>query len=118
MAFTGGERSGITIFEFGELGGPGFGGCPAGARNAVTAPGTLNAERLAAGAPDVTFTGAAQPDATDVALSITDRAKTIDLPAVAAAAGAWSADVPAAQLAGLAEDRKSTRLNSRPPNNS
>lgn len=30
LAVQGGERAGITIFEAGEVGGPGFGGCPPG----------------------------------------------------------------------------------------
>src|SRR4051794_31613425 len=100
---AGGDRSGLTIFEAGEVGGPGFGGCPQGARNAVVSPGTLNATELAAGAPDVVINGAAQPDATQVALAITDGTSTVDVPAVPAAGGAWSAAVPAAQLAPLAD---------------
>ena len=98
-----GDRLGLTIFEAGEVGGPGFGGCPMGARNAVTAPGTLNATELAAGAPDVLIKGAAQPDATDVALKISDGTSTVDVPAVPVAGGTWSAAVPAAQLAPLAD---------------
>src|SRR3954451_1905106 len=86
---AGGDRSGLTIFEAGEVGGPGFGGCPQGARNAVVSPGTLNATELAAGAPDVVINGAAQPDATQVALAITDGTSTVDVAAVPAAGGAW-----------------------------
>ena len=103
MALVTGERAGITIFEVGEVGGPGFGGCPLGARNAVTEPGVLNAARLAPGSDDVMFAGAAQPDATDVALSITDGTTTVDMPAVAATSGAWTAAVPVSQLATLAD---------------
>src|SRR4051794_32089923 len=98
-----GDRLGLTIYESTQVGGPGFGGCPAGASNAVTAPGTLNAKALAAGAPDIVVAGAAQPDATAVSLSITDGTNTIDVPAgsVALAGGSWTAPVPAAQLAAL-----------------
>lgn len=35
LAVQGGERAGITIFEAGEVGGPGFGGCPPGPGGAV-----------------------------------------------------------------------------------
>jgi hypothetical protein len=35
-----GNRQGLTIAEFGELGGPGFGGCPAGPANQTPAAGT------------------------------------------------------------------------------
>src|SRR5437764_263987 len=77
----------------------------AAARNAVTAPGTLNARTLAAGAPDVVFSGASQPDATAVSLSITDGTNTIDIPAgsVVLAGGSWTAPVPAARLAALSD---------------
>ncbi|HEY3188911.1 MAG TPA: hypothetical protein VGJ70_15620, partial [Solirubrobacteraceae bacterium] len=100
-----GDRFGITIFEAGVTGGPGFGGCPAAASNAVTAPGSLNAAALAPGAADVVFAGAAQPDATAVSLKISDGTTTIDVPATAVtlAGGAWTASVPAAQLAALAD---------------
>jgi hypothetical protein len=104
LATPGGDRSGITIFEAATLGGPGFGGCPLGASNAVTAPGVLNATHLAAGAPDVVFTGAAQPDATAVDVAITDGTKTITAPATMTA-GSWTAAIPVAQLATLADGR-------------
>ena len=50
--FPGGAvRQGLTIFEFGELGGPGFGGCPATADYAVTeaTPAKVNAANAAGG---------------------------------------------------------------------
>src|SRR3954470_5560307 len=98
-----GDRSGLTIFEAGKVGGPGLGGCPQGARNAVISPGTLNATELAPGAADVVIKGASQPDATLVALSITDGSATVDVPAVPVAGGTWTAPVPAAQLAPFAD---------------
>jgi hypothetical protein len=104
MAAPAGDRSGITIFEAATLGGPGFGGCPLGAANAVTAPGILNATSLAAGAADVMFAGAAQPDATGVDISITDGTSTITK-AATVAAGSWTAAVPAAELGALADGR-------------
>jgi hypothetical protein len=102
MAAPGGNRSGITIFEAATLGGPGFGGCPLGAANAVTAPGVLNATSLAAGATDVVFTGASQPDATGVDVSITDGTTTITK-AATMAAGSWTAAVPVSELGTLAD---------------
>ena len=98
-----GDRLGLTIYEAGQVGGAGFGGCPAGASNAVVAPGTLNARDLGAGAPDVVFSGAAQPDATAVSLSIGDGTSAVDVPAsaVTLTAGSWRASVPAARLAAL-----------------
>src|SRR3954447_3680177 len=67
-----GDRLGLTIYESTQVGGPGVGGCPMGASNAVMGPGSLNLKALASGAPDVAITGAAQPDATAVSLTITD----------------------------------------------
>jgi hypothetical protein len=97
-----GDRIGLTIFEAATLGGPGFGGCPLGASNAVVSPGVLNATTLAAGAADVVFSGATQPDATGVDLTISDGANTVTR-AATVTAGSWRAAVPAAELAGLAE---------------
>src|SRR4051812_2404546 len=77
MAAPAGDRSGITIFEAATLGGPGLGGCPQGASNAVTEPGVLNAAKLAAGAADVAFAGMNQPDATGVSVSLTDGTTTL-----------------------------------------
>jgi hypothetical protein len=102
MAAPAGNRSGLTIFEANTLGGPGFGGCPLGAANAVTAPGVLNATSLAAGAADVVFSGASQPDATGVDVSITDGTTTITK-AATMAAGSWTAAVPVSELNTLAD---------------
>src|SRR3954452_18630522 len=44
-----GDRLGLTIFEVGEVGGPGLGGCPAGARNAVVSPRALKRAELPGG---------------------------------------------------------------------
>src|SRR5439155_9666212 len=73
-----GDRLGITIFEAGQFGGPGMGNCPAGARNIVTSPGVVNATDVAAGAADVVFKGAAQPDVTAVSLAVTDGTQTLN----------------------------------------
>lgn len=58
QATVGAERAGITIYEVGEAGGPGMGGCPAGAEHAVTSttPAAMNAELLA-GSADFTVAG-------------------------------------------------------------
>ena len=42
-----GNRQGLTIAEFGELGGPGFGGCPAGPGDAVAPAGSATVVRSA-----------------------------------------------------------------------
>src|SRR4051794_552111 len=97
-----GDRLGITIFEAGQFGGPGMGNCPGGARNIVTNPGVINGADLAAGAPDVVFKGAAQPDVTAVSLAVTDGTKTLDVPATVAG-GTWTAAVPAADLSTLTD---------------
>jgi hypothetical protein len=102
LATPAGDRSGITIFEAATLGGPGFGGCPLGASNAVTSPGVLNATTLAAGAADVVFAGATQPDATAVDVAITDGTKTITK-AATVTAGSWTAAVPVAELMALSD---------------
>ncbi|MGK5171935.1 chitobiase/beta-hexosaminidase C-terminal domain-containing protein [Geodermatophilus sp. CPCC 205761] len=44
---TAGNRQGLTIAEFGELGGPGMGGCPAGPVDAVAPAGSFSAVRNA-----------------------------------------------------------------------
>lgn len=53
-----GNRQGMTISEFGELGGPGDVGCPNAASDAVTAtsPGVVNQAAIAAGG-DLTVSG-------------------------------------------------------------
>ena len=101
-ANAGGDRFGITIFEAGLTGGPGMPECPAGASNAVSSPGVINAADVAAGAPDVVFKGAAQPDATAVSLEISDGSGTVTAPATVDG-GTWTASVPAADLKGLAD---------------
>ncbi|MBI4939731.1 MAG: fibronectin type III domain-containing protein, partial [Actinobacteria bacterium] len=55
------NRQGLTIAEFGELGGPGFGGCPAGPQQAgPPAPGNVKAIRTGnSGQVDVSWTPAA-----------------------------------------------------------
>jgi hypothetical protein len=40
-----GNRQGLTIAEFGEAGGPGMGGCPAGPTNQAPSPGNYSAIR-------------------------------------------------------------------------
>lgn len=65
-----GDRLGITIFEAGELGGPGFGGCPQGRDYAVTA---FNRPAIRLGHNGVTVSGTAN-DATDVRITLVDGA--------------------------------------------
>lgn len=58
QATVGAERAGITIFEVGEAGGPGMGGCPGQAEHAVTStsPAAMNAA-LRDGAAGFTVAG-------------------------------------------------------------
>lgn len=58
QATVGAERAGITIYEVGEVGGPGMGGCPGRAEHAVTSstPAAMNAGLLS-GADDFTVAG-------------------------------------------------------------
>jgi Fibronectin type III domain len=63
-----GNRQGLTIAEFGELGGPGFGGCPAGPADQAAPAGTAAFVRSAdKTSVKVSWTPAtAQPGAADV----------------------------------------------------
>ena len=110
------NRIGMTIYEAGELGGPGFGGCPPLASNAVTGttPASVNIASAAAGGNVVingTSFGATtvaveiddhDTDATDV---ITATATPNNLPStdpaqpIGARAQTWRATVPMARLA-------------------
>jgi large repetitive protein len=65
-----GDRLGITIFEAGELGGPGFGGCPQGADYAVTSFSQKSVKR---GTRGLTVSGTAN-DATNVRITLVDDA--------------------------------------------
>jgi hypothetical protein len=96
------NRLGITIYEVGAVGGPGFGGCPAAADYAVTGsdrPAVTKAMKDAGSA--LTISGVAQ-DASAVDVRLTDGSTTITAPATAPqpATGAqtWSATFSAAQL--------------------
>jgi large repetitive protein len=65
-----GDRLGLTIFEAGEVGGPGFGGCPLGQDYAVTA---FSQKSIKAGTRGLTVSGTAN-DATAVRITLVDGA--------------------------------------------
>jgi large repetitive protein len=67
-----GDRLGLTIFEAGEVGGPGFGGCPLGQDYAVTA---FSRPSIKIGHNGVTVSGTAN-DATDVRVTLKDGVAT------------------------------------------
>jgi large repetitive protein len=101
-----GDRLGITIHEVGEVGGPGFGGCPAGSDYAVTGanhPAVTKAMKDTGAS--LVVQGVSQ-DASAVNVTLTDGVTSIS-PAVPAttdtAAGAqtWQAEFTADQLDGL-----------------
>jgi large repetitive protein len=65
-----GDRLGITIFEAGEVGGPGFGGCPLGQDYAVT---SFSRPSVKVGTKGLTVAGTAN-DATAVRVTLVDGA--------------------------------------------
>lgn len=75
-----GDRLGITIFEAGEVGGPGFGGCPLGRPYAVTA---FNRPSIKIGHNGLTVSGTSN-DATDVQVTLVDGAAATTDPSKAA----------------------------------
>jgi large repetitive protein len=75
-----GDRLGITIFEAGEVGGPGFGGCPLGRDYAVTA---FNRPSIKIGHNGLTVSGTSN-DATDVQVKLVDGAAATTDPSKAA----------------------------------
>jgi large repetitive protein len=101
-----GDRLGITIHEVGEVGGPGFGGCPGGSDYAVTGanhPAVTKAMKDTGAS--LVVQGVAQ-DASAIDVTLTDGV-TSTPPVVAATtdtssgAQAWRAEFTAAQLDGL-----------------
>ncbi len=110
-----GDRLGITIFEAGEVGGPGLGGCPLGAMDAptVTSPRVVNMAAMAAGG-DLTLSGVSFNSANvSVTVSGPDGAVVATATAVptpAPSAGApptpgvnqtWTTAIPVSALAGV-----------------
>jgi len=101
-----GERLGMTIHEVGEVGGPGFGGCPGGSDYAVTGanhPAVTKAMKDTGAS--LVVQGVSQ-DASAVEVTLTDGV-TSTPPVVAAqtdvssGAQTWRAEFTAAQLDGL-----------------
>jgi hypothetical protein len=101
-----GDRLGVTIHEVGEVGGPGFGGCPGGSDYAVTGanhPAVTKAMKDT-GAPLVVQGVSLNASAVDVTLS---DGVTTSPPVVAATTDTssgpqtWRAEFTAAQLDGL-----------------
>jgi hypothetical protein len=102
-----GNRLGITIYEVGEVGGPGMGGCPAGAANSVTAaaPASVNAANIAGG---LTLSGASF-DASSVTITLDDAnpatapVMASGAPVSATGASAYTVTFTGAQLATLSD---------------
>ena len=98
------ERTGVTIYEHGEIDGPGFGGCPAGASYAITDAGRKAINTLNVG-QDLTLHGVSQ-DASNVSVKLDDQdsdvtdAIVVDTIAPNQASGAqtWSTTIPAADI--------------------
>lgn len=104
--FDGIDRRGLTIYEVGETGGPGFGGCPAAASWAVTgtSPASVNLETQD---QPLTVTGTAHAsDEVTVTLDDSDPS-TPTLTAARALTGSgaqgWSVTFPVADVATLSE---------------
>ena len=94
-----GDRLGITIFEAGELGGPGFGGCPQARDYAVTA---FSRPSIKIGHDGVTVSGT-HNDATEVQITLVDGAAATTDPSRVATlnAGTFRAAFTRAQVNGL-----------------
>jgi hypothetical protein len=115
-----GNRQGVTIAEFGEVGGPGVGGCPAGASDAVTStsPAVLNEATMAAGG-DLTVSGVSY-NSSEVSLAVagpngatigTATANATPTPLATTATTTlpgnqtWQATIPIAALAAVPDGR-------------
>ena len=95
-----GNRLGVTIYEAGLVGGPGFGGCPAAAVYSIFGPSSaVNASNIAAG---LTLTGSSH-DATSVTVTLNDSDPATPAATAAAtpAAGSYSVAFNGTQLNGL-----------------
>lgn len=99
-----GDRLGITIHEVGEVGGPGFGGCPGGSDYAVTGanhPAVTKAMKDTGAS--LVVQGVSQ-DAASIDVTLTDGATSAVVAAttdVSSGAQTWRAEFTAAQLAGF-----------------
>ena len=96
------NRQGLTISEFGESGGPGFGGCPAGPATSAPTPGTYAATRSASDPSKIAVTwtpATAQPGADPVTgydVEVIAADGTTDGKRAAATASSATVTVPAA----------------------
>ncbi len=114
-----GNRIGITLWEFGELGGPGFGGCPAAQTYAVGGASPKSINTLTRNQPNLTLSGTAH-NVDTVTVSVDDHnAATSAVVATATVARpvnmtdtsvpmpgdtTWSASIPMAGLLALDDD--------------
>jgi hypothetical protein len=101
-----GDRLGITIHEVGEVGGPGFGGCPGGSDYAVTGSNHPAVTKAMKDTGASLIVSGVAKNATAVDVTLNDGVHpaqavpgTLDVPAPAAQT--WTAEFTAAQLAGL-----------------
>jgi hypothetical protein len=115
-----GNRQGVTIAEFGEVGGPGLGGCPLGASDAVTltSPPVLNSAAMRSGG-DLTISGVSF-NSSEVSVAVNDAAgvsvgsataKALPEPSATTASASlpgnqtWTATIPVSAFAGVADGR-------------
>ncbi|MEA2316697.1 MAG: large repetitive protein [Solirubrobacteraceae bacterium] len=94
-----------TIFEYGEVGGPGAPCAAPLAKNAVlsSTPASVNGA-FAAGSGALRLSGVAQPGTVSAAVSLTDAAgKRLDATDVALNGSTWTASFPASDVRGLAD---------------
>jgi hypothetical protein len=115
-----GNRQGVTIAEFGEVGGPGFGGCPLGAADAAThtSPAVLNSTAMAAGG-NLTISGVsynssedsvAVKDSTGVTVGTATAKATLSSaastsPVTLPGNQTWTATIPLDDLSAVADGR-------------
>lgn len=104
QAVVGAERAGLTIFEVGEAGGPGMGGCPSAAPYAVTSTSApaVTAAHVASGEPLLVH--GVSPGAAPLSVQLADPAVSAEGEVLASSGeGVWSARFPAAAVAALAD---------------
>jgi hypothetical protein len=102
-----GDRLGVTIHEVGEVGGPGFGGCPLGADYAVTGSDHPAVTKAMADSGASLVLSGVSTDATAVKVTLSDGTRSVTSNATGLAAATanqtWSASFSASDLANLSD---------------
>ena len=102
----GGDRLGITIHEVGEVGGPGFGGCPGGSNYGVTGANHLAVTKALKDAGSALLVSGVSLDATAIDVTLSDGVHSetaVGTPDANTGPQAWTAEFTAAQLANLSD---------------